>query len=123
MSPVNFRILCVDEYGYTCEMLNAILGSRGYEAKVARDFSEAVRCINTEEFDLYVIENPLPDGAGLQFCKFLRGSFPGSTVIFYPINPFEPTCSEALEADADSWIPNNGNIFQLAEAILRSSRK
>jgi DNA-binding response OmpR family regulator len=115
------RILCVDGYKDTCDLLQTSLTQLGYEAITARTLEQALNLATTEKFDLYIIEKTYVDGTGLALCKLLRAYDPGSEVIFFSGDPHEPSRKEALEAGAYARLVNQGSAEELAVIIRRLS--
>ncbi len=77
------RILCIDDDADTCFMLSHLLGREGYELKTAATASAAVALARTGSFDLYLLDNRLPDSTGLELCRELRLLHPPTPIVFY----------------------------------------
>ncbi len=74
MPPHAKRILCVDDNEDTCSMLCGLLGLIGCEAATAATAAEALELIASGRFDLYLLDNWLPGGSGVEFCQKIRES-------------------------------------------------
>ena len=59
------RVLCVEDKEDTCSMISAMLGLINCEAVSASTFNEARQRIREEQFDLYLLDNWLPGGTGI----------------------------------------------------------
>ena len=104
MSEVKCRILCVDDYEDTSEMLKLLLSESDYLVHAAHNIQEAMELVKTHEFDLYVLDKRLPDGTGLELCAMLNQLTPGVPCIFYTGDTYEIHRQEAMAAGADAYV-------------------
>jgi two-component system, NtrC family, response regulator PilR len=98
------RILIVDDYEDTAEVLGLLLSDWDYEIQKAETVEEAMELAKNQEFDLYVLDTRLPDGSGLDLCQQLNLLTPGVPCIFYSGDVYEIHREEAIQAGADSYI-------------------
>ena len=119
MTLATKRILCVDENKDLCNLMVKFLTRDGFECKMAGSVYEALMLATGEEFDLYVLENSFNDGTGLELCGMLRKYDPVSPIIFFCVDPYEPTRQQALDAGAQERLFNDGGINKLVETIRR----
>lgn len=104
MTPPRCRVLCVDDNDDTCFMLRTLLGTSGYEVETAASVGDALRLARTESFDLFVIDNRYPDGTGVELCRRLRETRPGTGIIFYSGAAYGSDQQEGLDAGADAYV-------------------
>ncbi len=62
MSP---RVPFVDDHADTCDLIRVVLAQAGYEVSVTACASDALSAAGRGEFDLYILDNRLPDSTGL----------------------------------------------------------
>jgi CheY-like chemotaxis protein len=105
MQSAKCRILCVDDHEDTSFMLTHLLGLSNYEVKTARGMSDALGLIETQEFDLYVLDKRLPDGSGLDLCRKLINATPHVPVIFYTGDAYDLHREQGLRAGAEAYVP------------------
>ena len=74
------RLLCVEDDQDTCEVLRFVMTN--YEFHVVGTVSAALELIDERPFDLYVLDNWLPDGSGVELCKHIRASGNAAPIIF-----------------------------------------
>ena len=98
----NRRILCVEDNKDTCEVVGFIF--REYEMVFAGTVAEAASHIENEVFDLYMLDNWLPDGSGVDLCKKIRALRPGAPIIFTSAVGMKNDIDEAVAAGADRYI-------------------
>jgi DNA-binding response OmpR family regulator len=110
------RILCVDDYEDTSEMLKLLLSQEEYEVVTASSMEEALRFARSETFDLYVMDRRLPDGTGVELCQKLNKATPGVPCIFYTGDAYELQRQEALDAGGTDYVPKP-NIDALIDVV------
>jgi len=117
MTPNDRSILYVEDNLDTGELVRAVLGSLGYETTIATNVSEAKQVINTSQFLLFLIDVRLPDGSGIDLCRWIRKADSSTPIAVYSANP---TCmADALSAGAQAFIPKSGDIELLESTVQR----
>ena len=96
------RILCVEDNQDTCEVVGFIF--REYEMVFAGTVKDAVPHIENEKFDLYMLDNWLPDGSGIELCKRIRAKNPDAPIIFTSAVGMKHDVEQAMAAGADRYI-------------------
>lgn len=76
------RILCVEDNEDTCFILETLLSRQDFEVVSAPDAEEALRLIEKEKFNLYIVDTALPAMSGLDFCKEVRKVDPETPILF-----------------------------------------
>ena len=66
------RILVVDDDVLVLEALKELLTSSGYEVRVATRGQEALEILDTERFDLLVLDVVMPKMTGFDLCREVR---------------------------------------------------
>lgn len=100
--PKSKRILCVEDNQDTCEVVGFIF--RDYEMVFAGTVRDAAPHIDNEDFDLYMLDNWLPDGSGIDLCKKIRELKPEAPIIFTSAVGMKQDIDEAIAAGADRYI-------------------
>jgi DNA-binding response OmpR family regulator len=111
----NQRILCVEDDLDTCEFLAILLGE--YSFQFAHTISSALPAVETEKHDLYILDNWLPDGSGIDLCRTIRQQYPTTPILFTSGSVKEDEIEEALEAGADQYLLKPCEPEQLKEII------
>ena len=70
----------------------------------ARDFDEGLRLARLGYFDLYIIDNYLPDGSGIGLCLAIREFDPYTPILFYSAAACERDLEDALRAGAQDYL-------------------
>ena len=117
MSPQRARVLCVDDDQDTCEMVSALLKLIGCEVATAHSADEAEEMIRGGGFDLYLLDNWLPGGSGVELCRAIRASGDPAPVVFYSGAAYGSDRAEALEAGAQVYLVKPGDAGLLVETV------
>ncbi len=106
------RLLCVDDNDDTCEMLSYLFAADGYELRFAATAAKALELAHAESFDLYVLDNRLPDRHGIELCQDLLLIDPDTPIVMYSGDSYATQHTAALDAGATAYI-DKPNIDQL----------
>jgi DNA-binding response OmpR family regulator len=95
-------ILCVDDDADTCELLQFVFSE--YEFMSAHTIQEAFRLIGSRRFDLYIFDNWLHDGSGIELCQKVRAAGFETPIIFVSGAAQNKDIEEAIENGADRYL-------------------
>jgi two-component system, OmpR family, alkaline phosphatase synthesis response regulator PhoP len=98
------RILCAEDDEDTCELLTLVLGRSGYEVVSAYTFADALSKALTGSFDIFLLDNKLPDGTGVDLCRQIREVDTSTPIIFYSADAFEREIEGAYNAGANAYL-------------------
>lgn len=116
------RILIVDDNKDSCEIMSLILNysNSSYDITLAYTAQQALELIETNDFDLYILDNRLPDSSGVALCEQIRQTDAATPIIFYSAIGGEIFEKAAKRAGADEYLvkPNDLDIF--AETVQRN---
>jgi PleD family two-component response regulator len=77
------QILFVDDDADTRELVSYVLGSSNYRVVEAENNDSALLLARSNQFDLYMIDNWMPGGSGIDLCKKLREFDSYTPILFY----------------------------------------
>lgn len=117
MLPQKKRILYVEDDLDTCDLLTILLFD--YELIVARTVAEGLNLARNHYFDLYLLDNWLPDGVGATLCRQIRAFDPHTPVVFYSAVVTDVAQQEAITAGAQAYVRKPGSIEELEQTIAR----
>lgn len=105
--------------------LSYSLENEGYSVTVAKSVADAVKIINKDTFDLYILDLTLPDGNGYDVCKRIKaqGDLP---VIFLTAYDDEVNVVTGFELGADDYISKPFRVRELmarVKSVLRRYSK
>jgi DNA-binding response OmpR family regulator len=116
------RVLCVEDDADTCMMLRDLLGLIDCEVTSAATAAEASELIARGRFDLYLLDNWLPGGSGVELCREIRRSDPSTPIVFYSGAGLDSERDEALAAGAQAYLVKPGDVSLLVETVRRLLR-
>ena len=96
------RILCIEDDADTCEMLSFLLCE--YDFTFIQKPEKAISLIESNTFDLYILDNWLPGVSGVELCKKIRASDKKVPIIFTSAISRTSDIQEALDAGADKYL-------------------
>ena len=120
MNPIKRHILCVDDDEDICFMLVNLLAGEGFEAKTVASVDEALNLARRESFNLYILDEWFPKGAGTSLCRKIREFDPHTPIIIYSGAAFEIEQQEALHAGANAFVakPHVEKLVQTVRQLL-----
>jgi DNA-binding response OmpR family regulator len=98
------RILCVDDDEDSRVMLTTLLKLALIEAKAVGTAAQALLSIQTERFDLYLLDASLPDHDGFELCRRMRDFDPDTPILFFSGAAHESDKKRGIEAGADDYV-------------------
>jgi DNA-binding response OmpR family regulator len=98
------RILCVEDDADTRVLLKKILGMSDFEAVVAPDVKAALRLMEREQFDLYILDGGLPGITGLSLCEQIRAADARTPIVIYSGNAYASDIEAGLLAGANAYL-------------------
>ena len=116
------KILMVDDDLRMRELLQRYLTDQGFFIKSVSDGKEMDKILETEQFDLLVLDLMLPGEDGLAICRRLRGASVNTPIIMLTARGDEVDRIVGLEMGADDYLPKPFNPRELLariNAVLR----
>jgi len=119
------RVLVVDDAPEFGQLVGAVLGAAGHSIVQAPDLASARAELEESRVDLVVLDLGLPDGDGLDLCRWVRSN--GDTYVLV-VSGRDQTDDgvAALEAGADDFLGKPFTPRELSarvEALLRRPRR
>jgi DNA-binding response OmpR family regulator len=85
-------------------MLSELLKFSLIETRAVGTAAQALSVIQTERFDLYVLDAWLPDLDGVELCRRMRFLDAHTPVLFYSGAAYEDDKKRAIEAGANAYV-------------------
>lgn len=98
------RVLCVDDDEDSREMLSALLKHSLIEAVAVGTAAEALSSIQTERFDLYLLDSHLPEVDGFELCRRMRDLDSDTPILFFSGAAYETDKQKGLDAGANAYV-------------------
>ena len=112
-------ILHVEDDQDTRELVALMLARSNYKVVPAETHDEALLLARANQFDLYLIDNWLPGGSGIDLCKKLREFNSWTPILFYSGAAYECDKQQALDAGAQGYLVKPVDYDELIEEISR----
>ena len=119
MKHTRARILYVDGHQDTRLMLMFLLEMDGFGVMTASNVKDALALARATQFDIYIIEQLLPDGSGTQLCAQLRDFDARTPVLYYTSQAGENYRQSALSECGDAYLEKPVCINDFKETVLR----
>ena len=111
------RILFVEDHEDNWEIVELTLAE--YTLIYARDFYEGLRLARLGYFDLYILDNWLPDRPGVELCRIIRRFDPNTPILFYSACAFKRDLQDAFSAGAQAYLIKPVSFDELTHAVAR----
>ena len=112
-------ILFVDDNEDTREMMTLLLDIRGYKVITAGRIAEALMLDARYSFDLYMVDNFLQDGTGIELCLQLQKLKPLTPVLFYSGAGYDSDIRRAIDAGAGGYLIKPATLEEIDASIER----
>jgi DNA-binding response OmpR family regulator len=113
------RILLVDDHEDTCEVVALLLGLERYQVTTAFTAADGLSLARSRCFDLYIIDEWLPDGRGVELVSRVRSFDATTPITCYTADARASLREEALGAGAQAFIVKPSEPKNLIETIER----
>lgn len=117
------RVLIVDDDESIRETLKAILEDQGHAVDTARNGIEATRKLETEFYNLALIDIRLPDMEGTMLLTKIRDTTPKMRRIIITGYPSLQNAIEALNKGADGYILKPFDLTKVLQTIREQLSK
>jgi len=118
------RILIVDDEPSITEFVSYAMQKEGYLTEIASDGEEALRKIEQQHFDLFILDIMLPGIDGYELCRRIRTKM-STPVLFLSARDTELNKVVGLELGADDYLAKPFGVRELlarTRALLRRSQ-
>lgn len=109
----DLKALIVDADGARATALTEVLQNCGYAATPAEDAMSAQMLVDSEPFDVALIQEKLGDASGIEVVKGVRGTHADLPIIFMAGSANSPSVAEALNAGASDVFTTPGDYKAL----------
>jgi len=126
MPPSKRRILYVEDDADTRELVSFVLRQENYDVVLAENNDKALLLARTMHFDLYMIDNWMPGGSGIDLCERLREFDPSTPILFYSGAAYDQDKRAAFAAGAQGYltkpVENDRLISEVSKLISEVRR-
>lgn len=121
----NPKLLVVEDNETIIEGLEYLLEKEGFKAIIVNTKKEAEHYIDTEQFDLFLLDVQLPDGTGFDLCKYIKQKS-DMPIIFISARTEEINVVYGLDIGADDYITKpfrSDELVSRINCVLRRYKK
>lgn len=112
-------ILFLEDDAGTHKLVVFWLTQADYNVVAPESFYDASLLARKRRFDLFLIDNWIDGGSGIELCKKLRKIDPVTPILFYSGAAFEYDREEALAAGADGYLLKPALNEELIKEVSR----
>jgi two-component system alkaline phosphatase synthesis response regulator PhoP len=113
------RILCTEDDADNREVLRLLLEMDGFDVTCAEDSRQALSLARLGHFDLYLLDNWLPDASGDVLCRELREFDSLTPILFYSGASTEADKARAMACGAQGYLTKPANFEDLVREMRR----
>ena len=120
------RILVVEDDHEMADILKRALAEKMYHVDVVYDGESAQHSVNSEDFDIIILDLMIPKIDGLTLCRNIRNSGKTTPVIMLTARDKIEDRIDGLDAGADDYLPkpfSMGELFARIRALLRRAEQ
>jgi DNA-binding response OmpR family regulator len=100
--PTSPSILCIEDDVDTCSFLSILFSE--YRFQFTHTISSAKPMLQAGQHDLYILDNWLPDGSGIDLCREIKLKYPTSPIVVTSGATHQSEIDEAITAGADEYV-------------------
>jgi len=119
MKPSAGHVLYIEDDEDTREVVKYALGMNNYKVIAAANWEDALQLARTNHFDLYLIDNWMTDGSGIELCRKLREFDTGTPILFYSGAALERDKQDAFAAGAQGYLIKPASPDELMIEVSR----
>ena len=118
------KVLICEDNKLASKTLSVVLEREGYEADSAEDGKKAIALLQTNIYDLIVVDIHLPFHSGLELIKFLRSDLESKTPVLIVTAFSDPQMQkQAKELGIDGYIVKPFNPSDLIKKVREILKK
>lgn len=117
------KLLLVEDDKGIAMGLEYSLRQEGFETVVCTAVRPALERLQTERFDLAILDLSLPDGTGYDVCRAIKAKNDGAAVIFLTARDDEGNIVMGLDMGADDYITKPFNPLELVARVKTQLRR
>lgn len=117
MLPHKRSVLCVEDDEETCLLICNLLGLIDCDVTTVQSVGDALDKLKDGKYELYLLDNWLPGGSGIDLCRKIRETDSETPVIFYSGAAYDSDKAEALAAGAQVYLVKPADISLLVPRI------
>jgi CheY-like chemotaxis protein len=119
MTSLAGQILYTEDDADTRELVSYVLAGSNYKVMVAENNDTALLLARSNHFDLYMIDNWMPGGSGVELCRKLREFDSYTPILFYSGAAYDKDKQEAFASGAQGYLTKPVDNDELIKEVFR----
>jgi CheY-like chemotaxis protein len=119
MTSLAGQILYTEDDADTRELVSYVLAGSNYKVMVAENNDTALLLARSNHFDLYMIDNWMPGGSGVELCRKLREFDSYTPILFYSGAAYDKDKQEAFASGAQGYLIKPVDNDELIKEVFR----
>ena len=119
MRSTKGRILCTEDDADTRALIDFVLTQEGYDVVCSTGHVQAIELAKTQSFDLYLVDNWMPDVSGTELTEKLRQFDLKTPILFYSGAAYETDREGARVSGAQGYLVKPAGGDQLIAEVTR----
>jgi CheY-like chemotaxis protein len=119
MTSLAGQILYTEDDADTRELVSYVLAGSNYRVTVAENNDSALLLARSNQFDLYMIDNWMPGGSGVELCRRLREFDSYTPILFYSGAAYDKDKQEAFSSGAQGYLTKPVDNDELLKEVFR----
>ena len=119
------KLLVVEDDLTLNTMLCFELDCNGYLTVAAYNCKKALCMLQSDHFDLAILDVNLPDGNGFDLCRTIKETHPGLPVLFLTANDLDEDILKGFDLGAEDYVTKPFNmkiLLRRVEVAIRSPK-
>ena len=113
------RILCTDDEPDSREIVRFMLEQAGYDVVCVDSGEGALSLLQSEKFDLIVLDNWMPGMIGTEVTSLIREFDQTTPILFYSAAAYDQDKLSAFDAGADAYLTKPYGIDHLLDEVYK----
>jgi two-component system, OmpR family, KDP operon response regulator KdpE len=123
VSPLQGKVLLVDDDASIRRALHTTLSALGFEIEEASAGEQAVSFVRTERYDAVLLDVNMPGMGGVEACRNLRRLAPGLPILMLTVRDSADDKIDALDAGADDYVTKPFHVGELTARVRSAVRR
>jgi len=123
MSPLQTRVLVVDDEAAIRRALHRTLSSLGFQVAEASGADQAVSLVRREHYDAALLDMNMPGMGGIEACRAMRRLSPRLPILMLTVRDNAEDKIEALDAGADDYVTKPFHVGELMARVRAAVRR
>lgn len=123
------KVLVVDDMHGIANLIQSVMQGAGFEAEVAYDGKEGIKCLEQDKFDLVITDILMPEKDGFDVVQFVHDKCPDTNIIAMTgggVTISAPVALAALESKVDATIKkpvSKDELLQCVSHVMKQREK